>query len=246
MSLAGHNKWSKIKRQKSVTDAKRGSAFQVLVRNIMLAAKNGGGNIDTNASLRLAVTKAKEASLPADNIKKAIDKATGNVVGVKYEELLYEARGSDNLALMIFVLTDNKNRIVANLRNILNKANGSLCANGSVSWNFVSKGLLTFKRSKDDEALLEFALESCDIIEDIIEDKDYIQLRCLESDYENLLNLVEVNGQFEPYEHSIEKIAKEPLVLGEEQAAKAYDLIDKLNDIEDVSAVYSNLQYKLI
>ena len=244
--MAGHNKWSKIKRQKSVTDAKRSRIFQVLIRNIMTAAKHGGANIDTNASLRLAVTKAKLASLPADNIKKAIDKATGNVVGVKYEELLYEARASDNLALLIFVLTDNKNRIVALLRNVLNKANGSLCANGSVSWSFNTKGLFTFERSSEDEALLEFVLQYCDLVEDIIEHEDYIQLRCLESSYEALLKIIETDGRFELYEHSIEKIANEPLLLNEVQSIKAYDLIEKLNDIEEVSAVYSNLQYKLI
>ena len=241
--MAGHSKWSKIKRQKSITDAKKGKTFQILVRNIMLAAKNGGGSLEHNAALRFAVTKAKESSLPAENIKKAIDKATGNIVGAKYEELVYEARGSSNLALLIYVLTDNKNRSVAQLRTVLNKNNGSLCENGSVAWMFHTRGIFVFARSDLDETLIEFALNNLDLVEDIVEQEQNIQLFCLDSNYNALLEYFEQNKQFHLLESTLSKIVKDALVLDEAESEKAYDLLEKLKTIEDVSEIYSNLNY---
>ncbi len=146
--MAGHNKWSKIKRKKGVNDAKRGALFTKLIREITVAAKEGGGSVEFNSRLRLAVETAKGASMPAENIERAIKKGTGELEGVSYEEVAYEGYGPGGVALYIECLTDNTNRTVADVRHALTKCDGSLGTDGSVSWQFDRKGQIVIDASR--------------------------------------------------------------------------------------------------
>ena len=169
--MAGHNKWSKIKRKKGVNDAKRGALFTKLIREITVAARDGGGEPDYNARLRLAVDTARAASMPAENIERAIKKGTGELEGVNYEEVAYEGYGPGGVALFIECLTDNTNRTVAAVRHALTKYDGSLGTDGSVAWQFDRKGQIVIDAEQyDEDSLFEVAIEAG--AEDVIADED--------------------------------------------------------------------------
>jgi len=159
--VAGHNKWSKIKRKKGVTDAKRGALFTKLIREITVAARDGGGDPEYNARLRLAVDTSKANSMPAENIERAIKKGTGELEGVNYEETSYEGYGPGGVALFIECLTDNTNRTVADVRHALTKFDGSLGTDGSVAWQFDRKGVFTIDASRySEDSVFEAAMRS--------------------------------------------------------------------------------------
>jgi YebC/PmpR family DNA-binding regulatory protein len=158
--MAGHSKWANIKRRKGAVDAKRGVLFTKLVKDIVTAAKQGGGYPDMNPSLRLAVQKARDNSMPMDNIQRAIDKATGNLKGVIYEDIVYEGYGPNGVAILLETMTDNRNRTVANIRATLSKNGGNLGESGSVSWMFEKKGVIVLEKSNLDDEVLEIAMES--------------------------------------------------------------------------------------
>ena len=158
--MSGHSKWSTIKRKKGAKDAKRGAAFTRLTKDITLAARDGGGDINMNAALRLAVKKAKVSNMPNDNIDRAIKKGTGDLPGIKYESYIYEGYGPYGVAILIEVLTDNKNRTVPEIRHMLTKNNGNLGESGCVNWMFEKKGtILINKDNLDDEVFLSDLLE---------------------------------------------------------------------------------------
>jgi len=159
--MSGHSKWSTIKRKKGAADAKRGKVFTKIIKEIMVAARIGGGDINSNSRLRTAVLGAKAENMPRDNIDRAIKKGTGELEGVNYEELNYEGYGPGGVAMMLEVLTDNKNRTVADVRHIFSKQNGNLGEAGCVSWMFEKKGLLTIsKAGVDEDRLIEVALDA--------------------------------------------------------------------------------------
>ncbi|MEE8436707.1 MAG: YebC/PmpR family DNA-binding transcriptional regulator, partial [Candidatus Neomarinimicrobiota bacterium] len=159
--MSGHSKWATIKRKKSVTDAKRGKLFTKLIKEIMISARNGGGETDSNPRLRQALLTAKAANMPNDNIKRAIQKGTGELEGLNYEELTYEGYGPGGVAVFMEILTDNKKRTVAEIRHIMNKYGGNLGENGSVSWMFDKLGQIIIENNQiDEEKLFEKALES--------------------------------------------------------------------------------------
>ncbi len=184
--MAGHSKWANIKRRKSAVDAKRGALFTKLVKDIVTAAKQGGGNIDANPSLRLAVKKARDNSMPMENIQRAIDKATGNLKGVTYEDITYEGYGPHGVAILMEVMTDNRNRTVSNIRSILRKAGGNLGESGSVSWMFEKKGVIVVEKGKKDDEVLETAMEG--EAEEILDDLDDVIV--IETDPANLNSLL--------------------------------------------------------
>src|SRR4030042_1198364 len=158
--MSGHSKWSTIKRKKGAADAKRGKLFTKVIKEIMVAARFGGGDINANPRLRTAVLAAKAENMPKDNIERAIKKGTGELEGVNYEELTYEGYGPGGVAMMLEVVTDNKNRTVADVRHVFSKYNGSLGENGCVSWMFEKKGLIVIAKSIiEEEKLLEIVLE---------------------------------------------------------------------------------------
>jgi len=237
--MAGHNKWSKIKRQKGVEDAKRGAVFTKVIKQITTAAKQGGGDIDGNPALRVAVAKAKEVSMPQDNIKRAIDKATGNLDGVNYEEILYEAYGPNGVAIMIETMTDNRNRTVANIREILNKNGGSLGESGCVNWMFEKKGIITIQRGSLDDELMEVAMENG--AEDIVEYDEALIFECNPTDFNSLLGEID-KLDVKILESNIDLIASNEIELGEDDALKIESLVEKLENDDDVQSVFTNMK----
>jgi YebC/PmpR family DNA-binding regulatory protein len=159
--MSGHSKWASIKHKKGALDAKRGALFTKVIKEITVAARNGGGNPDTNPRLRTAIGKAKEANMPSDNVERAIKKGTGELPGVTYEEISYEGYGPGGVAILIEALTDNKNRTTSEIRNILEKKGGNMSGAGSVAWQFHKKGFITVKTSAiDEEKLMTIVLDA--------------------------------------------------------------------------------------
>jgi YebC/PmpR family DNA-binding regulatory protein len=237
--MSGHNKWSSIKHKKGAADAKRGKLFTRIVKEIILAARDGGGDLTANPRLRTAVQTAKGANMPKDNIEKAIKKGTGEIEGVNYEEITYEGYGHAGVAIIIEVLTENRNRAVAELRHILSKYGGNLAENGAVSWNFDIKGAIEIKveqRCEDD-----FMMQALDFGADDVERIDDTFLI-----YTQPSDLYKVVTCFEEAGISIEKaeLTRIPknTVNADDVAEKLLKLLDKLEDIDDVQKIYTNFE----
>ena len=172
--MSGHSKWSTIKRKKGAADAKRGAVFTRLSKDITLAAREGGGDSDMNPSLRLAIKKAKSSNMPSANIEKAIKKGTGDIPGIKYEDFIYEGYGPNGIAIIIEVLTDNKNRTFPEIKSIMTKNGGNLGESGCVNWMFEKKGTILIPNGKIKE---EIILEVLDMeIEDFNEEEEYYEI----------------------------------------------------------------------
>ncbi|HPB68486.1 MAG TPA: YebC/PmpR family DNA-binding transcriptional regulator, partial [Candidatus Omnitrophota bacterium] len=183
--MSGHSKWASIKHKKAATDAKRGAAFTKVTREITAAAKDGGGNQETNIRLRAAVIRAKEINMPSTNIDNAIKKGTGELPGVIYENVVFDAYGPGGVALLIEGLTDNKNRTTAEVRNILSKKNGSMAGAGSTAWMFTSKGFISVEKTRiTEDALMEIALEAG--AEDIKSEGENFDIVCEPSSFETV------------------------------------------------------------
>jgi YebC/PmpR family DNA-binding regulatory protein len=238
--MSGHSKWATIKRKKGAIDSKRGALFTKLVKDIVTTARQGGGDPTGNPSLRLAIQKAKENSMPTDNIQRAIDKATGNIKGIIYENIVYEGYGPNGVAILMEVMTDNRNRTVSNLRATLGKAGGNLGESGSVGWMFEKKGIIAVAKSDLDELVIEIAMEGgaeeiFDNYDDVIViETDPSQLNSLLSKLDKLkLNILE---------SKIEMVASNKVQLSDEAREKIENLIEKLEDDDDVQNIYTNLE----
>jgi YebC/PmpR family DNA-binding regulatory protein len=236
--MSGHNKWSKIKYVKAKTDAIKGKLFTKAVRDITVAAKNGGGDPEQNAALRLAIDKAKEVSMPQANIQRAIDKATGNLEGVVYEELTYEGYGPSGVAIMVEVMTDNRNRTVANIRHAFTKAGGNLGTSGSVSWMFEKKGVISVNKDEREEEIMETAMEYG--AEDIKEFDEVLVIESAPEDFNALLEAISGLG-VEILESNIDYIATNEIDVDDETAEKVEKLIDALEADDDVQNVIHNM-----
>ena len=195
--MSGHSKWSTIKRKKGAADSKRGVVFTRISKDITLAAREGGEDPDMNPTLRLAIKNAKTANMPAANIERAINKGTGNLPGIKYENYIYEGYGPSGIAIMMEIMTDNKNRTVPEIRHIMSKNGGNLGASGCVNWIFEKKGIITIQVSDISEDKLMNYLDDLDI-EDIIFDDEYYEMM-----REPTINEKELLKEFE--ENKIEK-----------------------------------------
>jgi len=236
--VAGHNKWSKIKRKKGVNDAKRGALFTKLIREITVAARGGGGEPDYNARLRLAVDTARAASMPAENIERAIKKGTGELEGVNYEEVAYEGYGPGGVALFIECLTDNTNRTVAAVRHALTKYDGSLGTDGSVAWQFDCKGQIVIDAGQyDEDSLFEVAIEAG--AEDVIADEDEFILTTEASDFVSVQNGIKEAG-IKPTSVELTRIAKNEVAVTGRDAEKMLKLLEMLEELDDVQKVHSN------
>jgi|TARA_B100001105_G_scaffold4031_1_gene2932 YebC/PmpR family DNA-binding regulatory protein len=236
--VAGHNKWSKIKRKKGVNDAKRGALFTKLIREITVAARDGGGEPDYNARLRLAVDTARAASMPAENIERAIKKGTGELEGVNYEEVAYEGYGPGGVALFIECLTDNTNRTVAAVRHALTKYDGSLGTDGSVAWQFDRKGQIVIDAGQyDEDSLFEVAIEAG--AEDVIADEDEFILTTEASDFVSVQNGIKEAG-IKPTSVELTRIAKNEVAVTGRDAEKMLKLLEMLEELDDVQKVHSN------
>jgi len=236
--VAGHNKWSKIKRKKGVNDQKRGALFTKLIREITVAAREGGGSPEFNARLRLAVDTAKAASMPAENIERAIKKGTGELEGVDYQECTYEGYGPGGVALFIECLTDNTNRTVADVRHALSKADGSLGTDGSVAWQFERKGQIVVDASAHaEEAVFDAAIEAgAEDVENAVD--EFIVMTEL-ADFGAVQDALASAG-IAASSAELTMIAKNEIAVAGKDAEKLLKLLDTLDDLDDVQKVHSN------
>ena len=236
--MAGHNKWSKIKRKKGVNDAKRGALFTKLIREITVAARDGGGDPEYNARLRLAVDTSKAASMPAENIDRAIKKGTGELEGVNYEEITYEGYGPGGVALFLECLTDNTNRTVAAVRHALLKFDGSLGTDGSVAWQFDRKGLIVIDAGRySEDSIFEAAIESG--AEDVVGDDDEFIVTAEVGDFAVVQEGLKAAG-IDATSAELTRIAKNEVAVTGRDAEKLVKLLDMLDEIDDVQKVHSN------
>jgi YebC/PmpR family DNA-binding regulatory protein len=236
--MSGHSKWATIKRKKGALDAKRGKMFTKLIKELTIAAREGGGDPSANPRLRLAVDNAKAANMPQDNIERAIKKATGELEGVTYHELTYEGYGPAGVAILVEVATDNKNRIVAEVRHIFSKYGGSMGENGSVAWMFDRKGVISLpKQDKTEDDIMEIILDAG--AEDLQSEEEFFEIQTpLESFEPVRKSLVDKDLSLE--NASLQWIAKNTVPVAGEDAEKVMKLIEALEDNDDVQNVYSN------
>ncbi|HET9521347.1 MAG TPA: YebC/PmpR family DNA-binding transcriptional regulator [Candidatus Limnocylindrales bacterium] len=239
--MSGHSKWSTIKRQKGANDAKRGALFTKVAREISVAARQGGGDPDANYRLRLAIEKARSVNMPADNIKRTIDKATGGGDAEQFEEIVYEGYGPGGVAVLVEAATDNRNRTAAEVRSIFTKAGGQLAGSGAVAWQFEPRGLIAVNRGSQDAD--EVALAAIDAgAEDVdTEDPGSIAVFTTPADLEVVRKSLEAAGiGIESAESTM--IAKQTVELDSAKARQALRLVEMLEDLEDVQRVTANFE----
>jgi YebC/PmpR family DNA-binding regulatory protein len=241
--VAGHSKWANIQHRKGRQDEKRGKIWTRITREIIVAARSGGGDINMNPRLRLAIDKAKAANMPADNIKRNVDKATGNLEGVNYEEIRYEGYGIGGAAIMVDCMTDNRVRTVAEVRHAFSKYGGNMGTEGSVAFQFRHCGQFVFAPGASEDKVMEVALEAG--AEDVISDDDgTIEVLCAAPDFEAVKKALEAAGlQAELAEVTMR--ADNSIELSGESAQKMQKLLDVLEDLDDTQAVYHNADLTL-
>lgn len=236
--MSGHSKWATTKHKKAAADAKRGKLFTKLTKEITVAARLGGGDPEGNPRLRAAIAKAKAVSMPSDNIKRAIQKGTGELPGVAYEEITFEGYGPGGVALMIEAMTDNRNRTVSEIRHILSKLGGNLGESGCVSWMFNKKGYIVVKQDKaDEENLLALALDAG--AEDMQAEDDNFVITTAPSDFEKVKKALEDVGV--PMDAAeVTMLPQTYVKLEGKEATQMLKLMETLEDSDDVQNVYAN------
>ena len=235
--MSGHNKWSTIKHKKGAADAKRGKIFTKIIKEISVAAKLGGGDPAANPRLRTAIDKAKGENMPKDNIERAIKKGTGGMEGVNYEETTYEGYGPGGVAVLVEVMTDNRNRTVSDVRSIFTKCNGNMGETGCVSWIFDKKGLITYPKTVEFEKLFDAALEAG--ADDVSEQDEQFEVITDPASFIEVRDALTAAGfKFESAE--ITMIPQTMVKLEGKQAESMLKMIDRLEDNDDVQNVYAN------
>jgi YebC/PmpR family DNA-binding regulatory protein len=236
--MSGHSKWSQIKRQKGAADAQRGQLFTKLSKEIIIAAKQGGGDPEANFRLRLAIQKAKENNMPADNIQRAISRATGGGEGAEVEEITYEGYGPSGTALLIEAATDNRNRTVGEVRSVLTRAGGSLGETGSVNWNFETRGVINVPvngRNAD-----EVAMQAIDAgAEDFLVSDGLVEVYTQPGALESVKKSLEGSGVAVD-SAEVSRVPKTTVALNEKDAVSILRLVEKLEALDDVQKVYFN------
>jgi YebC/PmpR family DNA-binding regulatory protein len=236
--VAGHSKWANIQHRKGRQDEKRGKVWTRVIREIMVAARLAGGDLDTNPRLRMAVEKAKAANMPADTIKRNIDKATGNLEGVQYEEIRYEGYGIGGVALMVDTMTDNKVRTVAEVRHALSKHGGNMGTEGSVSFQFKHCGQLILAPGTSEDKVMEVALEAG--AEDVlVDDEGAIEVLTQPTDFEAVKAALDKAG-LTPGMAEVTYRAENTIELSEDDQLKMQKILDALEELDDVQEVYHN------
>ena len=237
--MSGHSKWSTIKRQKGVNDAKRGAVFTKVAREIIVAARAGGGDPDANYRLRLAVDKARSVNMPADNIKRAIEKATGSGDGEQYEEIVYEGYGPGGVAVLVEAATDNRNRTAGEVRSIFTKAGGQLASSGAVAWQFEPRGFIVVPKAGvdvDEVALTAIDAGAADVD---TEQDEQIEIWTSPGDLEAVRKSLEAAGvTVESAESTM--VAQQTVELDSAKARQALRLVELLDDLDDVQRVTAN------
>lgn len=236
--MSGHSKWATIKRKKAVLDAKKGKIFTKLIKELTIAAREGGGDPAGNPRLRLAIDNAKSQNMPQDNIDRAIKKATGELEGVTYHELTYEGYAPAGVAILVEVATDNKNRTVAEVRHIFSKNGGSLGENGSVAWMFDRKGIITIpKQGKKEDDIMEIILDAG--ADDLTTEEEFYEIQTSVESFETVRRAL-IEKKLTVENASLQWIAKNTIEVKGEDAEKVMKLIEALEDNDDVQNVYSN------
>ena len=236
--MSGHSKWSSIKHKKAATDAKRGKIFTKLIKEITVAARMGGGDMEANPRLRTAVQAAKAENMPKDNIERAIKKGTGELEGVSYEEISYEGYGPGGAAVLVESLTDNKNRTVADIRSIFGKNGGNLGENGCVAWMFDKKGYIVVERSAvDEDTLMETALEAG--AEDIREDDSNYEVITEPGEFEAIKEAIDT-ASIAYIDAEVTMLPQNTTNLTGKEAEQMVRLMEMLDDCDDVQKVYTN------
>ncbi len=238
--MAGHSKWANIQHRKGRQDEKRQRIWTRVVREIMVAARQGGGDPSANPRLRLAIDKAKAANMPADTIKRNIDKATGNLEGVNYEEIRYEGYGIGGAAIIVDTMTDNRVRTVAEVRHAFSKYGGNLGTEGSVAFQFRHCGQMVFAPGTSEDSVMEVALEAG--AEDVMSDDDgAIEVITAPGDFEAVKDALQAAG-LTPEVAEVTMRADNTIELGGEEAARMQKLLDVLEDLDDVQNVFHNAE----
>jgi YebC/PmpR family DNA-binding regulatory protein len=239
--MSGHSKWATIKHKKGAADAKRGKVFTRLIKEITIAAKSGGGDPDGNPRLRTAILAAKAENMPADNIKRAIQRGTGELEGLSYDEITYEGYGPGGVAIIVDVLTDNKNRAVSEIRHAFSKNGGNLGAEGAVSWMFAKKGVISIpKDAASEDKLMELVLESG--AEDLNDEGDTWEILCDPKDFEAVTAALKA-AKIPTETAEITKIASTYTKLEGTQANAMMRLLETIEDLDDTQNVYSNFDF---
>lgn len=239
--MSGHSKWATIKRKKAKVDAARGKVFTQISKEILLAAKQGGGDPEKNLRLKNAVAKAKEANMPNDNIQRCVMKGTGEIGGGNYEEIVYEGYGPGGVAVMIEAMTDNRNRTAGEIRHLFSKNGGSLGESGCVSWMFEKKGLIVVDRGSgvDEDELLLAALDAG--AEDVKAEEDAFEILTGPDSFEAVREGLEAGG-IKPAEAQVSLIPKTTVKISGAQADQMLKLLDSLEELDEVGEVYTNFE----
>ncbi len=237
--MSGHNKWSSIKHKKAKEDAKRGKVFTKIIREIIIAARDAGGDPETNPALRNAVNKANAENMPKDNIERAIKKGTGELEGVNYESVIYEGYAPGGVAMIIQAVTDNKQRTVAEVRHVLTKHNGSLAEKGAVSWNFAQAGMILVpKEGNDEDELMMTALDLG--ADDFSEQDEFFIITTNAKELYNVVNGLEAQGI--DIENADLEYVPQNTVPANDTASQVIKIIEALEELDDVQNVYANFQ----
>ena len=240
--MSGHSKWATTKRKKAVIDSKRGKVFTKLIKEITISARQGGGDSAGNPRLRLAIDNAKAANMPADNIERAVKKATGELEGQIYSELTYEGYAPAGIAIIVDVATDNKNRTVAEVRHIFSKLGGGMGESGSVAWMFDKKGVITLpNQGKSEDEIMEIILDAG--ADDMQTEEDFFEVQTSLENFENVRKtLLDKNLTIE--NASLQWVPKNTIPIKGEDAEKLIKLIETLEDNDDVQSVFSNADFQ--
>jgi len=236
--MSGHSKWSSIKHKKAATDAKRGKMFTRFIRELTIAARSGGGDPNSNSRLRHAIDGARAANMPSDNIKKAIQRGTGELEGVNYEEFSYEGYGPGGVAILADVMTDNKNRTVSEVRHVFSKYNGNLGETGCVSWMFTRKGVILVPQSAiGEDDLMEIIIENG--AEDMVKEGTAYEITTATEDFDKVHEALKAKKI--PIESAeIAKVPSTTIKLEGRQAEQMLKLYDKLEELDDIQNVWAN------
>ena len=238
--MSGHSKWATIKHKKGIADQKRGQKFTKLIKEISVAARMGGADPDMNAALRTAILKARAENMPKDNIERAIKKGSGEMGNAVFMELVYEGYAPGGVAIIVDTLTDNKNRTAADVRSTLTKLGGSLGSSGCVSYMFQTKGVITHDASKySEDEIFNAALENG--AEDVTNEDGVIEVTTSPADFGTVLEAMQAAG-FEQDSADVSRIADQTVTLDKEKARKVMNIVERLEDLDDVQSVATNLE----
>ena len=240
--MSGHSKWATTKRKKAVIDSKRGKVFTKLIKEITISAREGGGDPTGNPRLRLAIDNAKAANMPADNIERAVKKATGELEGQSYSELTYEGYAPAGIAILVDVATDNKNRTVAEVRHIFSKHGGTMGESGSVAWMFNKKGVITLPiQGKTEDEIMEIIIDAG--ADDMQTDEEFFEVQTSLENFEKVRKAL-LDKKITVENASLQWVAKNTILIKGEDAEKVIRLIETLEDNDDVQNVFTNADFQ--